>query len=200
MSRQTRENNVTVTYRFTLEELQLAASHHWRQGLHRRVTTLWMTLWPLAMVLVLAYPYELPWFFAGLVGGMLPILGIVRRGATRMRFLHGKDADEALTLEIGEAGIVKRSSRSLESFDWSALTKLIVTPAGFIIHGPDVHRELSTGIERLQIWLPYHAFASLEDRERVGALARSRLPTVEVSGLAVREIAGPPVSSPPCLE
>ena len=157
---------VTARYRWTADEILSAYRWHSRQ----RPFLLRVLPWAVVVCLIgygvisilrSAIISGLPPLFYGTV--LLVFLRFVQPWLIRRQFAKRPDRDTDIEWHVASDKIKNRNAHGAAEFAWSALTKVVQTPEGFLFYPT----------AQIFHWLPRHGLASDADFQRLSELARS---------------------------
>lgn len=160
---------VTARYRWTADEILNGYRWHSRQ----RPFLLRLLPWAAAIgflvfgvigVVRSDIISALPGFFFGFV--LIVLLAFVQPWFIRRQFAKRPGRDTDIEWQVASDKIRNRYEHGAAEFAWSALTKVVQTPAGFLFYPT----------AQIFHWLPRHALGSDADFQRLSEFARSHAP------------------------
>ena len=167
---------ITVRYRWTAEALVESSRWDLRQRFPRPVR--WM-FWPLVIVslsvgarLLIQSPLSTMGTVLFGLGVFVPLaLFFIRPWSLRRQFSKRPDRESEIEWRLSSEGLKARGEHSSADLQWSALAKIVRTPAGFLLY--PTHQVLH--------WLPRDGFASDAEFEQVARM-------VQEKGVSFREV------------
>ncbi len=167
---------ILIRFRWTADELVEGARWDLRQRIPkpvRRMFWLVVVVSLLGGIAILArWPTSLGGAALIALGTQLPMTHyLVRPWRLRRGFQKMPDRDSEIVWQLSAAGLKARGSYTSADLQWSAFTKVVRTPVGYLLYPTD----------QIFHWLPRHGFGSEAEFGFIGEMVRAK-------GMVLREV------------